>query len=85
MQTSLGKTLILRSIAAASTGSGYCTVKGFVKMCQLTRLKLPLMQFMFFSTDLCSPAFFTARITPNQLAACYALLGFAHQGLAPFG
>jgi hypothetical protein len=51
-----------------------------------------IMWFMYFSTDLCSPAFLPARqagfspwITPHDLAACYALLGFAHQGLAPFG
>jgi hypothetical protein len=43
------------------------------------------MQFLFVSTDRCSPASFTAWIAPNQLAACYALLGFVHQGLAPLG
>ena len=41
------------------------------------------MQFLFVSTDLCSPAFFTACLTANQLAACYALFGFAHRDLHP--
>jgi hypothetical protein len=33
-------------------------------------LILPHMQFLFVSKDLCSPAFFSPRIAPHNLAAC---------------
>jgi len=36
----------------------------------LIQLIKPCMQFLFISTDLCSPAYFSAWITPNHLAAC---------------
>jgi len=43
----------------------------------LVPLVMPLMQFpeksgqaLFVSTGICSPAYFSAWITPNHLAAC---------------
>lgn len=41
------------------------------------------MQFLFVSSDLCSPAFFSSRIAPYNLAVCCALLEFALQDLHP--
>jgi hypothetical protein len=39
-------------------------------LCYLIRLAMPRIRFMFFSTGFCSPASFSAWITPNHLAAC---------------
>ena len=74
-QTSLGKVNIFQSIAAASTTYALASkpaecVLDVGEMCHLIRHKQPLMQFLFVSTDLCSPAYFSAWVAPNHLAAC---------------
>src|SRR3954451_3612390 len=38
----------------------------FVKSCLLIPMVMPHMQFLFVSTGICSPAYFSAWITPNH-------------------
>jgi HAMP domain-containing protein len=67
-ELSPGKSTILQPITGTSTELGSLAT-GFVKMCLLTLLKQPHMYFLFVSTGICSPASFTPKVTPNELAA----------------
>jgi len=68
VRASPGKSMFFQPIPDTSTEKRLLAT-GFAMMCLLTLSILPRMYFLFVGTGFCSPASFTAWITPNQLAA----------------
>jgi len=66
-EISPGKANNFRLIPAGSTAMAFAWGVGM--LCCLTQPSKPLIQFLFVRTNLRSPAYFSAGVAPNHLAA----------------